>query len=428
MACNPGFLHPLNLGWMSVLLCLIQPWQGSAEQAFKGSSGHAWQANRSLRKWGLHARGREWVVSNHGKASGVDRYVSGQGCIHALAVCDSFKVFNDHGQLEHPDQRLLRDFMFLQRGKCLQELMFSSVKELFIFDDPMPIDDLALVRRGGREFSGQRTDIVHINAHWLQSAKGSLTDSTGHKVQCSDLLQQLRAREGIEMFVVTRNDQNADRACLDFGRCFGLQIPLVLLDLVLQRKWLDLAVGDVSLTKRGVSAALRKHFLVDAGLAAQPSVPHIPHISFDPNLFMAAANLVRGGPEAADAALSRNNVLKWLDDMADNSALGLSHLKNVAQSGAADAKGASSYKMERLIRCIMLCGYLRSDMALYPVVQDVGVMFGMQDGWLSQAGVSLPSKSTLQRHRFTVDAALCLCTRNKFQATFLFVMHTCMSV
>ena len=114
--------------------------------------------------------------------------------------------------------------------------------------------------------------------------------------------------------------------------------------------------------------------------------------------------------------------------MADNSALGLSHLKNVAQSGAADAKGASSYKMERLIRCIMLCGYLRSDMALYPVVQDVGVMFGMQDGWLSQAGVSLPSKSTLQRHRFTVDAALCLCTRNKFQATFLFVMHTCMSV
>ena len=104
--------------------------------------------------------------------------------------------------------------------------------------------------------------------------------------------------------------------------------------------------------------------------------------------------------------------------MADNGAFGLSRLKSMAvETGHV---GASGYKMENLIRSILLCGHLRSDKAMFPAVQEFGVMFGMQDGWLSQTSTPLPAKSTVQRHRFTVDAALCLCVRNKFQVVCLF--------
>ena len=99
--------------------------------------------------------------------------------------------------------------------------------------------------------------------------------------------------------------------------------------------------------------------------------------------------------------------------MADNSAMGLSNLTRMAESRQ---HGRSvSYKMEPLIRSIMLCGHLRGDSALAPAIHGVGVLVGFKHGWLTDSGATLPSRSTIQRHRFTLDAALCIAVRNKFQ-------------
>ena len=72
-----------------------------------------------------------------------------------------------------------------------------------------------------------------------------------------------------------------------------------------------------------------------------------------------------------------------------------------------------------LQRSIILCGHLRGDSSLAPAVNDVGALLGFQDGWLEQSAGVLPSRSTLQRHRFTVDAALCLCVRDNIEAAVL---------
>ena len=218
------------------------------------------------------------------------------------------------------------------------------------------------------------------------------------------------------------------------SRVVGVQLPLTILRLVLQRQWTHLAVGDVLQKVCGSSrhrsktldSHMVKHLVGDNEVLefnAGAILPYQPHISFDARMFTAAANLIRGTtPAAGDDAIPAASILAWLDDMSDHAGFGLDQLKLASRSSeewrtiSRDGRGCTPFAMQSLIRSILLCGHLRGDTSLGPAVSQVGNMLGFADDWLEESKAALPSKSTLQRHRFTVDAALSICVRNTIEA------------
>ena len=398
---------------MTVVVFLNQPWCGSVARCF-GTGG--FQSNtRILRQWALHPRGQAWCNATHGAPTedALAEFVSSQGFIHGLALCDSFTVKDHHGQLHTPEQRVLRDYMFFARRRCLQELMFSHIDKLFVFDKPVQVPVEALLQRGAVG-AGARHDVVMLDVGWLSNVGTTLLDSEGNRVQCGDLLERLSADVDTRVYFATHNDRSSgwQRPCS--GRCVGLQLPLQILHLVIEKKWFDVVI-DVQRQGTATLKHMAGNVLPDLN---QPVVANTPHISFDSKMFTAAAQLIRGQPLAEDEALNRNSILKWLDDMADSSAMGLDHLMIMA-GGDSSKEKKHGFKMEGLIRTILLCGHLRGDAALAPAVHDTGVLLGFNPGWLSDSSARLPGRSTVQRHRFTLDAALCVAVRQKFQVVFV---------
>ena len=78
--------------------------------------------------------------------------------------------------------------------------------------------------------------------------------------------------------------------------------------------------------------------------------------------------------------------------------------------------GHNSYKTEALIKTILLCDSLQGDPRLEAALGLSGeLILGFERGWMQRDEITVPSTTTIRRHRFTVDAAQCLCMRDRIR-------------
>ena len=76
----------------------------------------------------------------------------------------------------------------------------------------------------------------------------------------------------------------------------------------------------------------------------------------------------------------------------------------------------SVYKMEVLIRMILHAGVIGGDNSLARSIESAGELIGFEEKWLQNAeDMCIPSRTTIVRHRFTLDAGLCLCVQQRLK-------------
>ena len=149
-----------------------------------------------------------------------------------------------------------------------------------------------------------------------------------------------------------------------------------------------------------------------------------PRVSLEPELFERAASLLRGEQRPVEdmddediGHLDKRDVLAWLDVVASESRVGLEHLTQ-ASLGVRERCGRKSvgaFQIESLITMLLLSQALRNDALLATAVEHGGLLLGMPNGWLEDGASKLPSKSTLSRHKFTMDCGYALLVRTWLQ-------------
>ena len=146
------------------------------------------------------------------------------------------------------------------------------------------------------------------------------------------------------------------------GRCVGLQFPLGILRLYLERQWTALAASD-ALTKLRKRSPLLNHLVgtaqINLNFGAGEFV-HQPSVSLEPRIFTEAARDIRGNPvEEGDDAVSTADILAWLDNMSEYDGQGLGRLRSFARSrdeltlANRDGRGVAPYTMETLVRSMI---------------------------------------------------------------------------
>lgn len=123
-------------------------------------------------------------------------------------------------------------------------------------------------------------------------------------------------------------------------------------------------------------------------------------ISMKVSLFRIAASMIRGHIDVRP--LPEEHVLAWLDAMAAHCEDGdMAHIMRKVKSMSIRK---SAYRIEPFIIVVKLCGLLRADQNLEAVVKEVAKFLGYNEERLSEQA-SFPSKSSISRMRFVLDAS-----------------------
>ena len=173
----------------------------------------------------------------------------------------------------------------------------------------------------------------------------------------------------------------------------------------------SLCVVDLFKTR---CASLRKHCV--GSLQLPPSSGHsaAPLLSLDPALFGHAARLLRDDVAAddPDALPSRNDIIHWCWSMSQYNGSAFDLVNHVNRD---IGTSKSMFDMERLILCLKICINLKGDAHLRTVLCDSGTLIGLPMHWLSDnTHIKTPSKTTLRKTRFHLDAGLAILTRRWF--------------
>ena len=148
---------------------------------------------------------------------------------------------------------------------------------------------------------------------------------------------------------------------------------------------------------------------------ARSDAADVPEWSFSlrPEMFGHADQIIRGGyyedADEGNFAPKELDILHWLDTMSSFSVAGLARMRHVERDGRMAQR--SIYKTEYMIRCLLLACHLRGDGRLETVVEQSGVLIGMEPGWIRSNGddcLTLPSRSRMCTMRFYLDCGLCL--------------------
>ena len=121
---------------MSFIIFVVQPWRGRAEKYDIGVSRR--DRDKEFRKWLMHEVGESFCRSSIEIPVWHDFALS-QGRILAVARLTFGKTFCHPGMLVNVQQRVLRDYMFFRRRRCLHELVFSEVIDFRRFCEPWQV-------------------------------------------------------------------------------------------------------------------------------------------------------------------------------------------------------------------------------------------------------------------------------------------------
>ena len=210
----------------AMLFFLTQPWRGNVRK-YDGSRR---EQQVLFETWLMHPRGEKLCRDLRGD-NGLDRFVDCQGCVHAIVRCTDFDFISHPGALPSVCHRLRYQYCFVRRHKRLDEILFAYIDGMFILDDP-----IYLPRMCGNIFGGG-SDVFMLPMnfdHTSDCFQTSVIDARGFKCKLNEVLTRWTAFD----CRVTATD-NMRRS-----RYFGLQIPVPILWLLLNRVWSTVVIAD----------------------------------------------------------------------------------------------------------------------------------------------------------------------------------------
>ena len=368
------------------LLLLGQPPEQSGSSRFLRSR---WQLDAYSVKWVERARAHVGI--------GQPLECPRPGMALAAVVVDGFYLKEHRGQLDTEAQLILADYFFF-RGCHFQDVAWAHIASVMLFTEPVQV----AYGRGRARKERFLGDMFAVR-------KGKLYDDLlnavvvrdGQQLVFGDALHGLHA-SGVHCFSDSPDYRGRNRStkCL-----FGLHIIDEMLNLIVHS-----AVHDVVVPlQRGQNFDVARRFLgVPAdnaegdghhGLSLAPS-----KIEMNSSMFKAAADIIRGVHhyDADDLdAISQEEVLAWLDTMRVHASSGMQHLTRMSK---AKVDSRRRYSLEYLVMIVRLADLLRSDGQIREAITTAGRLFGFPAHWLSD-DTKMPSKSTLSRYRFVLDAA-----------------------
>ena len=193
-----------------------------------------------------------------------------------------------------------------------------------------------------------------------------------------------------------------------------LTMPLSLLPLILQQCWMHISCSLQSKQHKTFLHHIAGTHFVWPQSQEIVDERHILKFTLNPELFQDTADIIRGQQMQVDDSeevilpvkRSKDDILYWCDSMAVHSRFELRHLLK-------DQHGSNvicGYTTESLLLCLRLCNCLKGASSLRRAVVLAGEVIGLPQGWTSPDAKSV-SKTTILRHRFSVDCALTLVVR-----------------
>ena len=379
--------------FINVMLCifLMSPCRGAPSDQLLASE----KARRDrLGKW----RVPKTVIAPL-RSAGLDASSCTPSAVHAVVRVPDFAAFHHPGELATVWHRQYREYMFRSRGVGLRELLWSCLESLAEFTTPFPVSSSGLAPR-----------YDCLLAPWSKDSASFLdleVRCDGSVGKLRDVLQRWRDQgEGCDMYL--RDRSNVLRfVCLQVPTPFLFGLVRGLFDVV--------CVGDAS----GKGALGIGTFLTQCETFGRSDAPRdaadVPEWSFSlrPEMFGHAAQIIRGGyyedADEGNFAPTELDILHWLDTMSSFSVAGLARMRHVERDGR--MAQSSIYKTEYMIRCLLLACHLRGDRRLETVVEQSGVLIGMEPGWIRSNGddcLTLPSRSRMCKMRFCLDCGFCL--------------------
>ena len=372
----------------------------------------------------MHQQGEDWVDRVLTLHSEEDATLLRQtfGCVYGAAVCRpwSYKThrgISEHlykfvvvecvtcrGQLENEAQQAYCDFFVIKQQKPMALQIWTSITDSVVlqqpFADAREVGSSRWVSHWGSFFKINDPTVVK------RLMRAPLAPNPHSQCQC--------LREAVNRWI-------KNGAC---ARLFGhsgdaegiqsilsLQIKPDFLNLILRCSLADVCASD---------AKSRRQFLgLTAKVAPKRSLPSCledslaPQVHFAGKYFEKCEALISGNvvddPDDL-TAVSTLVVLSWLQSMIRHARRGIQHLLNMSAS----QNPKVGYSVRTLFVAIRLAGLLRSDSELKSALRLAGDVFGFGRHWLSSS-CHMPSKSTLSRERFVLDAGYCLFWRRKIR-------------
>ena len=351
---------------MSVVLFLVTPYRS-------GATGIGTQSRRHReRRWYVPGPVIEWIDSRLATTcvpSAIDTSICGS--LHAVARCSIGTIKSHPAHVCTQVDRRFREYYFATRHQTLSKLVWSTVLDVAVIRAPVPLHHFDVTSlQGGPQHDCFYADINHA----IRSQVFVLGDGTD--IALSDLLNTWAAVEGC-------NCTASDRRLRD--RYVAVQCPAPFLKLVVTGLEQSLCVCDVW-SKRSTNIL---KFLCGGAVPDVDERSNTPvNFSLESRLFERAAELLRDGStddvsDEHSLAPSRDDIVVWLDAM-----------ERLGQKPQ---------------RCYAMCTHLKGDRHLRDVIVSAFEQVGLSPDLL--AGMRQPSRSTLCRWRFYVNAGLCLLLR-----------------
>ena len=349
-----------------------------------------------LGKW----RVPKTVIASRG--AGLDASSCTPLAVHAVVRVPYFAAFHHPGELAIVWHRQYREYMFRSRGVGLRELLWSRLESLAEFTTPFHVSASSLAGASGTHDC--------LFAPWSKDSASFLdleVRCDGSVGKLRDVLQRRRDQgEGCDMYLRERNN---------VLRFVCLQVPTPFLFGLVRGLFNIVCVGD-AFGKRSLSIGqILTHCETFGRSDARSDAADVPEWSFSlrPEMFGHAAQIIRGGyyedADEGNFAPTELDILHWLDTMSSFSVAGLARMRHVERDGRMAQR--SIYKTEYMIRCLLLACHLRGDRRLETVVEQSGVLIGMEPGWIRSNGddcLTLPLRARMCGMRFYLDCGFCL--------------------
>ena len=334
--------------------------------------------------------------------------------------------------METKQHRATADYFF-SRHILLHDVGFGEVLDVVKFEFPVQNKHAQSAKYVG--------PLQHMDVDWTLSLTPCIKvgfSGQREEINFEEVLDRWTrehdARFAWKEFVVTKSfvdeesgEHRWTKRTIATQRCMVVHLPLVVMDLVLVKSWhvIGIAIHTSSRWPKrmrflGQDMVRQRLELEKNGFPEEPRPSEF--VTMTQSLFEAAANLIRNQPLRGEwnnqevvanaSQVDHAHVLHWLDSMAAHIEGGtLSHLRQTAHMTSV----STAFKIEPLIISIKLSGLLRSGKTLPVVVRSVAQLLGYSDDWMDESLSVVPSRTTLLRHRFTLDAALAKLVCSKLQ-------------
>ena len=316
------------------------------------------------------------------------------GYVYCVVRTNVFERYSHPSELPSELHRLQRESMFLSRGLSLCQIWWGAILDVVAFKEPFPLR----TSDGGLNSCPRHECCMTLPGEYDRLLAKRVTHQ-GHDVSLAHVLRQWQ-------------DDGCQTSFTDLARrslrLAGIQVPSPCLRLIQHGRFGVVSYGDNGNNKYNASVV---QFLSNC-----KHLPHAHHpsehtlLSMDSIYFNTCAAILRGAHYDADGSLSRNDILLWLDSMGASDSHGL-RLMMSRQCGST-LQSTGVYDMEMLLKCLRIATVSKGDKHLESIISICGELIGFSTGWLQRAECRVPSRQTLGKARFKMDATLCKLTQH----------------